>query len=296
MTNIPGATSSNLVINTTGFADGNYLYALLASNNTSFATGQVGVLQVQQPIGIPGVIAVKFAFTNGYSTADAPLPADNTGVPTGQLVPPSNVPLTVVGNWNNLWADVPGAGNQQGAAINKVWTINNDTTGAALSSVTMTANGFNDGWHSGGTGCAAGRLLFNGKFRQSGGAGPFNQDPSGHNYATLTFNNLPWAKYDVIVYVNDDNGNYWGNMQANNVVAQGGDTVDDTRFGFNGANSDPCPLATPLHTFGAFGTPVNYVVMKNVATSSGAIAITVVSFWWWRHGRIRRGIGAGSRP
>ncbi len=281
LTNIPGATSPTLVIDTTGFSDGYYQYALAASNNTSFATGQVGVLQIQHPIGIPGVIAVKFAFTNGYATPDAPLPADNTGVPTGQIVPPSNVPLTVVGNWNNLWADPNGAGSQS-AAINQTWTINNDTTGAALSGVTLTPFGFNDGWYSGGTGCAAGRLLYDCWKINSGGANP-QTDGAGRLYGTLTFNNLPWTKYDVIVYVNNNNGNYYGNMQANSVVGQGGDTVDNTSFGFNGASSDPCPLNPPLHTYGSYNggnaaNNCNYVRMANVATSGGAITITVVSF------------------
>lgn len=276
LTNIPGATSSNLVINTTGFADGYYQYVLAVSNDTSSATGQVGVLQIQHPIGIPGVIAVKFAFTNGYSTTDDVLPADNTGVATGQLVPPSNVPLTVVGNWNNLRADVVGAGSQA-AAINQTWTIERDTTGTPLTNVTLTPFGFNDGWRSGGTGCAAGRLLYNvWKFNQNAANPQVNEN--GHLYATLTFNNLPWTKYDVYVYVNNNNGNYWGNMKANSVVAQGASSVDDTGHGFNGASADPCSLGTPLHTFGAFGTPANYVRMANVGTDGGNITITVVSF------------------
>jgi len=281
LTNIAGATTSDLVINTSGFANGMYQYALLVSNSTSSATGQAGILQVQQPIGIPGVIGVKFAFTNGYATSDAPLPADNTGVPTGQIVPPSNVPLTVVGNWNNLWADVAGAGSTS-AAINQSWTINHDSTGAALSGVTLAPFGFNDGWYSGGTDCAAGRLLYDCWKINSGGANP-QIDGSGDLYGTLTFNNLPWGQYDVIVFVNDNNGNYWGNMQANGVVAQGGDTVDDHSFGFNGASADPCALATPLHTFGSYNggnsaNSCNYLRMANVATVGGTITITVVDF------------------
>jgi hypothetical protein len=282
LTNIPGATSSNLVIDTTGFADGYYQYVLVVSNDTSSATGQVGVLQIQSPIGIPGVIAVKFAFAPGYATPDAPLPGDNTG-PTlgGQLVPPSYVPLTEVGNWNILRADVAGAGSAA-AAINQTWPIEHDTTGAALSGVTLTPFGWNDGWFSGGTGCAAGRLLYDcWKFNQGGANPQFNGN--GHLYATLTFNNLPAEKYDVVVFVNNNNGNYWGNMQANDVVAQGATLVDDTGHGFNGASADPCSLPVPLHTFSSFNganpaNSCNYVLMKNVAASGGAITITVVSF------------------
>jgi hypothetical protein len=282
LTNIPGATASNLVINTTGFTDGLYQYALVATNDTSSATGQVGGLQIQTPIGIPGVIGVKFAFAPGYATSDHLLPADNTGVPTAQIVPPANVPLTVVGNWNNLFADVPAAGGDRFVAINQTWNISHDSTGTPLSGVTLTPFGFNDGWFSGGTGCAAGRLLYNfWKFNSSADNAQFNG--AGRLYATLTFNNLPLGKYDVIVYVNNNNGNYWGNMRANNVVAQGGTDVNSSDNGFNGASADPCPLATPLHTFGSYngGNPansVNYVRMANVATAGGAIEIEMVSF------------------
>jgi hypothetical protein len=282
LTNIPSGTSSNLVINTTGFTDGFYQYALVVSNNSSSATGQVRVLQIQSPIGIPGVIGVKFAFAAGYATTDHLSPADNTGVATGQIVPPSNLPLTVVGNWNNLFADVPTAGSQA-AAINQTWTIDHDSTGTPLTGVTLTPFGFNDGWYSGGTGCAAGRLLYDcWKINASGADPQFNG--SGRLYGTLTFNNLPWGKYDVIVYVNNNNGNYWGNMQANSVVAQGGTDVNNSDHGFNGASADPCALATPLHTFGSYngGNPANscnYVRIPNVATESGGvITIQVVSF------------------
>ncbi|HEV2329567.1 MAG TPA: hypothetical protein VGY56_12370, partial [Verrucomicrobiae bacterium] len=99
LTNIPGATtSSNLVINTTGFAPGNYQYALLVSNNVSSVTSSVVVLTISQPNEISGVIGVKFGFTGGYATSDAPYPADNAGVASGQLVPPSYQPLTTVAN------------------------------------------------------------------------------------------------------------------------------------------------------------------------------------------------------
>ncbi|HEY4416781.1 MAG TPA: immunoglobulin domain-containing protein [Verrucomicrobiae bacterium] len=282
LTNIPGATSANLAIDTTGFADGYYQYDLIVSNGVTSATGQVGVLQIQSPIGIPGVIAVKFGFAAGYATMDAPASGDNTG-PTlgGQLVPPSYVPLTEVGNWNILRADVVGAGSAA-AAINQTWTIDHDTTGSSLSGVTLTPFGWNDGWYSGGTGCAAGRLLYDcWKFNQNGANPQF--DGGGRLYSTLTFNNLPGAKYDVIVFVNDNNGNYWGNMQANDVIAQGATSVDDSGHGFNGASSDPCSLPVPLHTFSSFNganaaNSCNYVLMQNVTTSGGAITITVVSF------------------
>jgi hypothetical protein len=227
---------------------------------------------------------VKFGFTNGYATADALFPADNTGVASGQIVPPSNAALTVVGDWNNLLANVqaPQDSPARAAAINQTWNIDHDSTGAALAGVTLTPSGFNDGWYGGGTSCAAGRLLYDFWKINSGGSNP-QLDGAGHTYGTLTFNNLPWSKYDVIVYVNDNNGNYWANMQANDVVAQGGDNVDDTSFGFNGASGDPCGLATPLHTFGSYNggnsaNSCNYVRMANVNATGGSITITAVSF------------------
>ncbi|HEX4266029.1 MAG TPA: immunoglobulin domain-containing protein [Verrucomicrobiae bacterium] len=274
LTNIPGATASNLVINAA--VVGHYLYDLIVSNNTSFSVGPVGTLAVQQSVGVPGVIAVKFGFTN-YATTDAPFPADNTGVATGQLVPPSYQPLTAVGNWNNLQADVaaPVSDTTREAAIDQEWNIIQDTAGNALSGVTMTAGGFNDGWFSGGTGCAAGRLMYDAwKFNANNG----QTDVGGFHYATLTFNNLSGSTYDVIVYINDNNGNYWGNAQANSVIAQNSPNVDNTSFGFNGASSDPCGLGTPFHTAGGFGNPVNYVKLPYVATAGGSITITVVNF------------------
>ncbi|HWD93321.1 MAG TPA: immunoglobulin domain-containing protein [Verrucomicrobiae bacterium] len=283
-TNIPGATTSNLVINTTGYAAGNYSYLVLVSNNTSGVSSPAAVLTLQPSIGIPGVIGVKFGFTNGYATADALFPADNTGVPTGQIVPPANVALTEVGNWNNLLANVqaPQDSAARAAAINQVWTVDHDSTGAALSGVTLSPSGFNDGWFSGGTECAAGRLLYDCWKINGGGSSP-QLDGAGHPYGTLVFNNLPWTKYDVVVYVNDNNGNYWGNMQANDVIAQGSGNVDNTSFGFNGASADPCGLATPLHTFGAYNggnsaNSCNYIKMANVNATGGSITISVVSF------------------
>jgi len=274
LTNIPGATASNLVINTTGFANGFYQYALVASNNTSSATGQVAVLQVQTPIAIPGVIGVKFGFAPGYATADHLSPADNTGVATGQIVPPSNVALTEVGNWNNLLADVPAAGGDRSIAIDRAWTIDHDSAGTPLTNVTMTAAGFNDGWFSGGTGCAAGRLLYDcWKFNTSNG----QSTSFGHSYGSLNISGLTDGStersYDVIVYINNNNGNYWGNVSANSKVAIGNDVDVD---GFNGDRTDPCSRGTPLHTAAGFGNPANYVVVHGVTTSGGAIQINVV--------------------
>lgn len=282
LTNIPGATSSNLVINTAGFADGLCQYGLVVSNNISYAIGQVGILQIQHPIAIPGVIGLKFGFAPGYATPDALLPTDNTGVATGQLVPPSFSPLTVVGNWNNLMANVqpPYDNPARSAAINQTWTIDRDSAGNPLSGVTLTPGGFNDGWFSGGTGCAAGRLLYD-CWKFNGGNGQVTA--YGHPFVTLTVAGLPQRVYDVIVYINNNNGNYWGNAQANTVIAQGSPDLDNTSYGFNGASADPCGLATPLHTYSGFngGNPansVNYVRMSGVETYSGSIIITVALF------------------
>jgi hypothetical protein len=272
LTNIPGATSSNLVINTTGYAVGNYLYQLAVTNGSGGTIGQAGVLTVQQPTGISGVIGVKFGFASGYATTDAPFPADNTGVATGQLVPPSNVPLTAVGNWNNLSADVPAAGGDKSAAINQTWTIAQDSTGTALTGVTLTPLGFDDGWFSGGTECAAGRLLYDcWKLNTANGMSGAVTWP--YNYATLTFSNLPGSAYDVFVYINDNNNNYWGNVEANGVFAVG-NSFDLTPYGFNGASSDPCGSSPQFHTAAGFGSPANYVRMRNVSASGGIITIT----------------------
>ena len=81
LTNIPGANSATLSINTTGFAPGNYLYDLAVSNNNSSATSTSAVLSVVQSVGIPGVIGVKFGFSGGYATTVDLAPADQTGIP-----------------------------------------------------------------------------------------------------------------------------------------------------------------------------------------------------------------------
>ena len=273
LTNIPGATGANLVINTTGYALGNYQYELVASDNTSIATSQVAVLTIQQPTGISGVIGIKFGFTNGYATSDAPFPADDAGVATGQLVPPSYQALTSVGDWNDLMAPVTNSAptSVKVSAIDQTWNITQDTAGNALSGVTLTPSGFDDGWFSGGTECPDGRLLYDcWKFNTSNG----QTDTFGHNYATITISGLPASTYDVYLYINDNNGNYWGNAEANSVIAVGSDL--DQNDGFNGADSDPCDVNPPLHTAAGFGNPANYVKMPYVATSGGSITITVV--------------------
>ncbi|HTI98086.1 MAG TPA: immunoglobulin domain-containing protein [Dongiaceae bacterium] len=282
LTNIPGATSSNLVIDATGFTVGTHQYDLVVSNDTSAVTGAVAVLTVQQPIGIPGVIGIKLGFTNGYATADAPYPADNTGVATGQLVPPSFQPLTQVGRWNNLLADVqpPYDDAARFAAMDQTWTIDHDSAGNALSGVTLTPGGFNDGWHSGGTECAAGRLLYDcWKFNANNGQTTSFGRPAG----SLLVSGLPDGAYDVYVFINNNNGNYWGNAQANTVIAQGSPDIDNASFGFNGGSADPCDLATPLHTYSGFngGNPansLNYVKMGGVQTDGGNILITIALF------------------
>ena len=275
LTNIPGAAGSNLVINTTGYAVGIYQYALAVTNGSGAgAVGLPGNLTLQQPIGIPGVIAVKFGFTGGYATSDAPFPADNAGVASGQLVPPSYRPLTAVGNWNNLMANIAAGADQptKEAAINQTWNITSDTAGNALSGVTLTPNGFDDGWFSGGTECANGRLLYDcWKFDTANGLTGAITWP--YNFATLTFSNLPNSTYDVYVYVNDNNGNYWGNVEANGVFAVG-NSFDLTPYGFNGASSDPCNSSPSLHTAAGFGSPANYVRMPYVATVDGTITVT----------------------
>lgn len=276
LTNIPGATSSNLVISTTGFALGDYQYAVNVSNNNSSATSQAAVLTVQEPNGIPGVIGIKFSFTNGYAPAVAPFPADNAGVATGQLVAPSYEPLTAIGGWDVLYAnatnDAPGT--IVGAAIDQTWTIPKDSAGNALSGVTLTPAGFDLGGDIGGTECGDGRLLYDyWAFDTSGGVGYFyNEADYIWSDVTLTVSNLPASTYDVYLYINDNNGNYWGNVQANGVFASGNDLGD---YGFNGADSDPCAANPPLHTATGFGSPVNYVKMPYVSTSGGVITVTV---------------------
>ena len=258
LTNIPGATSATLPINTTGFALGNYQYALMVSNNSSSATSPAASLSVVQLVGIPGVIGIKFGFSGGYATSVDLAPADQTGVPAGPLVPPAYQPLTAVMNWNNLLPAAP-------ADADATWTITNDSAGNTLSGVTLTASGIDDGWYNGFADCATARLLDSfWKFNSSNG----QEDGAGKFYATFALANLPASTYDVYVYIDDNNGNYWGNVQANSVLAIGSNIDSD---GFNGADTDPCGLAAPLHTAAGFGNPANYVKMPFVATTAGGV-------------------------
>ena len=198
-----------------------------------------------------GVIGIKFGFSGGYSSTTNLNPTDQAGVIS-------------VTNWNNLLPTAP-------AGADTTWSIPQDSAGNALSGVTLTAAGIDDGWMSGGTECANGRLLFNcWKFNGANG----QVDGGGKNFATFTVANLPGSTYDVYVYINDNNGNYWGNVQANSVLAIGSNIDSD---GFNGARTDPCSLGTPLHTAGGFGNPANYVRLPFVATTTGGvITVTVV--------------------
>ena len=215
---------------------------------------------------IPGVIGIKFAFTGGYATSDDLAPTDQAGV-------------VAVTNWNNLQANIPGGGSvaQRVAAEDVTWNINQDSAGNTLSGVTLTAGGFDDGWYNGGNECANGRLLYDvwkinsGAYSQAGFNGQF-EDGAGKQYATCTINNLPGAVYDVYVYINDNNGNYWGNAGAGTVFAVGNNPDSD---GFNGADSDPCDVSPQMHTAGGYNNPVDYVKMAHVATSSGSITVTI---------------------
>ncbi len=204
----------------------------------------------------PGVIGIKFGFTGTYSTADVPFPTDSTGV----------VPMT---NWNNLQATTV-------ASITATtWNIAQDSAGNALNGITLQAAGVNDGWHTGGTECAAGRLLYNyWKFNNNNSL----VDGGGKHYVTFTITNLVSSIYDVYVYINDNNGNYWGNAQANSVIAIGNNVDGGGQNGFNGASTDPCSLTTPFHTATGYGNNVNYVKIPAVVTTSGGvIVVTVVS-------------------
>lgn len=267
LTNIPGATSSNLVINTTGFALRDYQYDVVVANNTSSSTSQVAVLTVQEPTGIAGAIAIKFGFTNGYATSDVPYPADNAGVVN-------------VGNWNDLQANIPSGASvaQRVAAMDTTWNINQDTAGNPLSGVTLTANGWDDGWYNGGTECENGRLLYdvwkvNAGAESQSGFGNTYEDSDSHYFATCAINNLPLPVYDVYVYINDNNGNYWGNLEANSQIAVGNNLDTD---GFNGADFDPCDASPEFHTASGYDSPVNYIKVPGVTTSGGAITLTVV--------------------
>ncbi len=210
---------------------------------------------------VAGVIGVKFGFSvaSGYSTSDDLAPTDAAGILVDGV--------EAVTNWNNLLSD---NSPSLTANIGNTWNIAQDSAGNALSGVTMTPVGFDDGRNSGGNDCADGRLLYDmWKFNGSNG----HTDPGGHHFITMTFSNLAASQYDVYVYINNNNGNYWGNARANSVFAIGSN-LDSS--GFNGAQSDPCSLGTPMHTATGFGNPVNYVGMPAVTTTNGGIIVITV--------------------
>jgi hypothetical protein len=213
---------------------------------------------------VPGVIGVKFGFTaaSGYASSTVLAPTDAAGILVDGVL--------AVSNWNNL---LTGNTPSLSAEINTNWIVAQDSAGNALSGVTLTPAGWNDGWESGGTDCANGRLLYTfWKLNLSDGNAGVGT-VGGNTYATFTFSNLTATKYDVYVYVNDNNGNYWGNVEANAVVAIGSFTAN----GFNGAENDPCGLSTQLHTATGYGNDANYVEMPAVATTAGGvITISVV--------------------
>lgn len=223
---------------------------------------------------IPGAIGIKFAFSGGYATSDDLAPTDQAGV-------------VAVTNWNNLQANVPSGGDvaQRVAAEDVTWNINQDSAGNTLSGVTLTAGGFDDGWYTdqGGTGCANGRLLYDiwkvntGAYSQAGFSSGAFQDGDGKEYATCTINNLPAPAYDVYVYISDNNGNYWGNVEANSTFACGNNPDTD---GFNGSDFDPCDANPEFVTASSYNggnsaLNVNYVKMPHVVTSGGAITVTI---------------------
>ena len=221
---------------------------------------------------IPGVIGIKLAFTGGYATSDDLAPTDQAGV-------------VAVTNWNNLQASISSGGSvaQRVAAEDVTWNINQDSAGNTLSGVTLTAGGFDDGWYNGGNECANGRLLYDfwkvntGAYSQAGFSSGAFEDGDGKQYATCTINNLPAPVYDVYVYINDNNNNYWGNVEANSIFACGNNPDSD---GFNGGNFDPCdanPEFVTASTYNGGNTAfnVNYVKMPHVAPSGGAITVTI---------------------
>jgi hypothetical protein len=216
---------------------------------------------------VSGVIGVKFGFTagSGYAVSTDLAPTDAAGI----LVDGA---LSVT-NWNDLLVANASA---LSTTINVTWPVAQDSAGHALSGVTLTPAGFNDGWYSGGNDCANARLLEAfWKLNLGDANAGVGVDGGGDTYVTLTFSGLPASEYDVYVYVNDNNGNYWGNMSANSVFALG-TSLDNA--GFNGDQIDPCSLTPQLHTATGYGDPVNYMEMPAVATTAGGvIAITIVS-------------------
>jgi hypothetical protein len=215
---------------------------------------------------VPGVIGVKFGFTSGagYAVSTDLAPTDAAGVLVDNAL--------AVTNWNDL---LVANASDLSAAENVSWPVAQDSAGNNLSGVTLTPAGWNDGWYSGGNDCPNARLLeaFWKLNLSDANHGVGTND--GDVYATFTFAGLPDSTYDVYVYVNDNNGNYWGNIQANSVVAVGSSI---TGAGFNGDDTDPCASTPQLHTATGFGNPANYVEMPAVATTAGGtILITVLS-------------------
>jgi hypothetical protein len=216
---------------------------------------------------VAGVIGAKFGFSagTGYATSADLAPTDAAGVLVDGAL--------AVTNWNDLLVT---SVSPLSASINVTWPLAQDSAGNVLSGVTVTPAGFNDGWYSGGNDCANARLLEAfWKLNLGDANAGVGKDAGGNTYVTMTISNLPASEYDVYVYVNDNNGNYWGNMSANSVFALG-TTLDNA--GFNGADNDPCALTPQLHTATGYGNPVNYMEMPAVATTAGGvITITIVS-------------------
>jgi hypothetical protein len=216
---------------------------------------------------VPGVIGVKFAFgaSASYAVTTDLAPTDAAGVLVDDVL--------AVTNWNDLLIE---DASDLSATENVSWPIAQDSAGNALSGVTVTPAGFNDGWYAGGSDCANARLLEAfWKINLGDTNAGVGKTPDGNTYATLTISNLPASEYDVYVYVNDNNGNYWGNMGANSVFALG-TNIDNA--GFNGDETDPCSSTPQLHTATGYGNPVNYMEMPAVATTTGGvITITIAS-------------------
>jgi hypothetical protein len=208
---------------------------------------------------VSGVIGVKFGFAPdaNYAVTNDLFPGDAAGILVDDAL--------AVSNWNNLLTELPLTND-----INTTWSITNDSAGNLLHDVTLTPAGFDDGWYNGGTECPNGRLLY-AVWKFNGNNSLI--DGSGNHYATLTFSNLPASKYDVYVYINNNNNNYWGNVEANGEVAVG-NGFDSA--GFNGAEDDPCGTTPQLHTATGYGNPANYVAMPAVATTTGGVIVVEV--------------------
>ena len=99
---------------------------------------------------VRGVIGVKFAFgaAAGYAVTTDLAPTDAAGILVDGEV--------AVENWNNLLIE---DASDLSATENITWPILQDSAGNALTGVTVTPAGFNDGWYSGGNDCPNARLL-----------------------------------------------------------------------------------------------------------------------------------------